>query len=155
MDKLWGFRLSNGSFFRLHLPIMVKKELGGAVSKKPVRFPIKFKLFLRIAIGARSYGERLPIFRKYYREALRANADEGSLLWGDGDKAVALSIEATDRKIETLSRTGVSEEFCVRHLIAIPEWRQKKRTEQRRNAAKSRWEKAKKKSVDRDKKKRK
>jgi hypothetical protein len=108
---------------------------------KPPKFPLKFKVFLRLAIGGRSYGDRLRIFRKYWCYMLKIYAD---LEHVPPERKTAEFFEAEANKVIAKHQLeGVDEWFLKTHSRAIAAWRSENRIQQRRNAAKKRWEKQK------------
>jgi hypothetical protein len=105
---------------------------------------MKFKEFLRRTIGGRLRGDRLHIFRKYWCAMLGIYADLGSeAALGDDNKTDEGRQKMTDKIIEKFSREGIDEIFFKSHQRSIAAWRSENRIQQRRNAAKKRWEKQK------------
>src|SRR6266567_1057612 len=80
---------------------------------KPLKFPMKFRGFLRHAFGGRLHSDRLRIFRKYWRWALCSYAEREG-------RAEDLGPEVQDRKIteviERHKRVGVDESFFNFHM---------------------------------------
>jgi len=115
---------------------------------KPPKFPMKFKEFLRRAIGGRLHGDRLHIFRKYWCAMLEVYAELGSgPSLGNDNRTDEGRLKKTNDVIEKFTREGVDEIFFKSNQRAIAAWRSENRIQQRRNAAKKRWEKEK--SIDR------
>jgi hypothetical protein len=117
--------------------------IGSSSKSKRLRFPLKFRVFLRLVVkGKRSYGERLPIFKKYWCSKLEYFATQGSdPPVGSDNKTSEGRLEMTLKIIEKCQREGVDENFFITHLHGIERWRKEMQVEQRRNAAKSRWSK--------------
>jgi hypothetical protein len=111
---------------------------------KPLKFPIKFRVFLRLAIGGRLYAERLRIFRKFWCAMLKQMAEhEGRAGSGDNDTTDVGRKDMAAKAVDKYGRDGIDEsDFCLfKADIAI--WRSLNRIEQRKNAAQSRWKKQK------------
>jgi hypothetical protein len=103
---------------------------------KPPKFPMKFKEFLRRAFGGRLHSERLRLYRKYLVCSFSNYVDPE---------------DVAAKTIEKFSRNGISNPTYFFEVVReIAEWRANNRLQQRRNAAKSRWQKKSKKSLDRD-----
>jgi hypothetical protein len=105
--------------------------------EKKHKFPMKFKVFLRLAIGGRSYGDRLHIFRKYWCHLQKVYVDLEHVL---PDRKTPEFFEAeTNREIEKRQREGVDESFLKTHTRIIAAWRKASRTPQAKKAASERW----------------
>jgi hypothetical protein len=103
---------------------------------KPIQFPMKLKEFLRRLIGGRSYGNRLALFRRYWRYVSALSVRKKS------DAEIEKSLHAI---LEEFSAEGVDEVSYDYHSKVFPNWRKMMLRDQRRNAAKSRWVKEKRK----------
>ena len=105
---------------------------------------MKFKEFLRRTIGGRLHSDRLHIFRKYWCAMLEIYAELGSSPSPENDNRTDEGrLKMTNDAIEKFAREGVDEIFFKSHQRAIAAWRSENRIQQRRNAAKKRWEKQK------------
>jgi hypothetical protein len=104
--------------------------------EKPPHFPMKFREFLRRALGGRLHAERLRFFRKFLV----------SIFFAPCDDPEAVSMEM----IGKLSQNGINDpDSYFTFMREIKEWRPKNKIQQCRNAANSRWAKEKsKKSID-------
>jgi hypothetical protein len=114
--------------------------LGAAHSnKKPGKipnFPMKFREFLRRAFGGRLHSERLRLFRKYLVFSFSNYVDPEDI---------------AAKTIEKFSRMGITNPNYFFEVVRdISNWRENNRIQQRRNAAKSRWQKHSKKSLGGD-----
>lgn len=109
---------------------------------KPLQFPIKFKVFLRLVFGGRYHAERLRMFRKYWCFMLKEMAETGPRR-GKTDEA---RLNQASEIIAMWNREGVDEDDYRYHSGMIPKWRKQNRSEQRRAAALSRWKNPKQKS---------
>jgi hypothetical protein len=117
---------------------------------KPLKFPLKFKVFLRLIIGGRLHSERLHIFRNFWCAMLKKHYELGSYAgFGDDNTTNEGRQNMTANMVEKYNRDGVDELNFNRFKADITCWRNRNRIEQRRNAAKCRWEKqSAKKSLD-------
>jgi hypothetical protein len=109
----------------------------GVPEPKPIKFPMKFKEFLRRTIGGRLHGDRLHTFRKYWRHALKVYADLQPV--PPERKTMEFFETETDKHIAEFNLEGVDERFFKHHKREIAAWRSENRIQQRRNAAKKRW----------------
>lgn len=118
--------------------------------QKPLVFPLPFKVFLRHAVtGKRSYGERLPIFKKYWCSKLEYFARiESKLIPGLDNQTPEGRLDMALKVIEKYQREGVDESFFITHVNGVAHWRKEEQIFQRRNAAKSRWAKVRSKTLD-------
>lgn len=104
----------------------VAKITEGMKTPKPVKFPMKFKDFLKRAFKGRLYSERLHLFRKF-------------LISQYCNNHVNPEIAASDL-IATLVQTGIKNPMLYyKWILEIAHWRVSNRIQQRRQAAKSRW----------------
>ena len=101
---------------------------------KPPHFPMKFKEFLRRAFGGRLHSERLRLFRKFLVKSYLSAYVE--------PESVAAEL------IGRLNQNGLIDPSTYFNWIReIADWRSINRIQQRRDAAKSRWQKNPKKSL--------
>jgi hypothetical protein len=118
---------------------------------KTPEFPMKFNECLRRVIGGRSVGDCLHFFRKYWCAMLKIYADLGSEpAYGDDNKTDEGRQQMADKMVEKFTRDGVDEHWFNSIAQGFQMWRKENRIQQRRDAAKKRWQKEK--SIDRGKK---
>jgi hypothetical protein len=100
--------------------------------EKPLHFPMKFKVFLRLAFGGRLHADKLRNFRKYWRVRLK-----------DFDRTKDMSEEnrgrVTDASVNLYVRDGVSGDFYKANIDRIKDWRKENMRQQRVDAARKRW----------------
>lgn len=109
---------------------------------KPSRFPIKFKVFLRLAFGGRLHGDRLHFFRKYWCWTRKLEADIKNLGLPPSEqntKTDAQWMDMANEVIAKYTRDWVYERDFNELFNSIENWRWLNRLEQRQNAAKSSW----------------
>lgn len=113
------------------------------MSEKPLCFPMKFKEFLRRAIGGRLYADRLHIFRRYWDTVLLKTLTTKDMT--DDNRSIV-----TDATVTMLIQNGVDSGFYRRNTEGIKAWRQENQRQQRIDAANKRWhpKKAKKRLTD-------
>jgi maltodextrin utilization protein YvdJ len=99
---------------------------------------------LRLAIGGRSYGDRLHIFRKYHNAYLQTGIQPHP----EEDYSTAESREkVTDSRIAFYNANGVIETAYRLHFRHIRSWREFTKRQQRQNAINSRWLKEKRRKI--------
>jgi hypothetical protein len=112
-------------------------------------WPLSFKRALRFLVGGRTYQYRLKIFKKLWSKALREHA---AFSLNVGDRSEDTIEQRTVEMIKKFQQDGMDKDWFCRLKRDLKESRQQWATEQRRNAAKSRWAKRKiKKTIDRPK----
>jgi hypothetical protein len=106
---------------------------------KPHEFPMPFKESLRIIVGGRSIGIRLKIFRRFWAFELKKIFDARYIdmpqIQTDEQR-----LEKANEMIKEFTRVGIDKYWFNSMSTGIPEWRRQNNIQQRRNAAKSRWQ---------------
>ena len=105
---------------------------------REVQFPMKCKECLRRVIGRRSYGENLPIFKRFFQHYLKSSAVKS------GEPTHQQTDEYNEQRtvdfIKWFNREGVDAGFYQLFVAEIPKWRKEHRVKpQKSAAAKSRW----------------
>src|ERR1035441_1592102 len=103
---------------------------------RPIKFPLKFRVFLRLAIGGRSYGDRLHIFRKYHNAYLQTVIQPNP---GEEYSTAESREKVTDSRIAFYNQNGLIESAYRLHFNNIRSWRGFTNRQQRKNAINSRW----------------
>jgi maltodextrin utilization protein YvdJ len=103
---------------------------------RPIKFPLKFRVFLRLAIGGRSYGDRLHIFRKYHNAYLQTVIQPNP---GEDYSTAESREKVTDSRIAFYNQNGLIESAYRLHFNNIRSWRGFTNRQQRKNAINSRW----------------
>lgn len=125
---------------------------------KPKKHPVTHEDFLKLLIGGKSKSRRTKIYREYGKELIRRgrvsalankrkiSVEEAENLIGDEP----CSLDEIDALMKgEMFRVFLSEELYRMAANDFLEWKAKQPTEQRKRAAKSRWEKEKrKKTID-------
>jgi hypothetical protein len=121
---------------------------------KPLEFPLKFKVFLRHAIGGRLYGDRLHIFRRFWcdrikrfsklktpkTQVIEIFSDTGMSQESDPREFTDEGrLEMANEIISIFIEVKISEHTFKSLVKEIKEWREGNRHQQRINAAKSSW----------------
>jgi maltodextrin utilization protein YvdJ len=103
---------------------------------RPIKFPLKFRVFLRLAIGGRSYGDRLHIFRKYHNAYLQTVIQPNP---GEDYSTAESREKVTDSRIAFYNANGVIETAYRLHFNNIRSWRAFTQRQQRKDAINTRW----------------
>jgi hypothetical protein len=102
---------------------------------KPLVFPIKFKVCLRLAIGGRLHHERLDIFRKFWSDQLKDMAAVSALYNQPYEHPTDESrLNQANIMIDKFTSEGVDESWFHNLKNGIPEWRRRNMVQQRINA---------------------
>jgi hypothetical protein len=110
--------------------------------QKLPQFPMKFKESLRRIIGGQLYGDRLRIFRQFWYSKLKEfNEFYRHYNMTDMVKSDDALMDLTNQMIEKHNCDGIDEQRFINLSTEIPKWRAARRLEQRKNAAKKRWQK--------------
>jgi hypothetical protein len=103
---------------------------------------MKFRVFLRLLIGGRGYGDRLRIFRRYCCDLIEQSPREFGPPQPDEDLTTADGREAMMQRLVCFYvENGLIESAYRLYHRDFANWRQWKAKQQRRAAATSRWEK--------------
>jgi hypothetical protein len=116
----------------------------GKPDKRPIKFPMQFRVFLRLAIGGRSYGDRLHIFRLYHNAYLQTGIQPNQ---GEDYSTHEGRQKTTDARIAFYNLNGVIESAYHLHFNNIRSWREFTQRQQRKDALNSRWLKDKRKKI--------
>jgi len=117
-------------------PKIIEEPLLGFIGfshPEPPEFLMNFPECLRRIIGGRSAPERMRIFRRYWDDHFTDFVQD----------PVRPLKPCTDAVVAQFMKNGVDEAWFDAFSKGIPEWRRQNRIQQRRQAAKTRWQKEK------------
>jgi hypothetical protein len=102
---------------------------------KPLIFPIKFKICLRLAIGGRLHKTRLTIFRKFWCDQLKGMADYHAHYNQPCEHSTDdTRLAQANLMIDKFTREGVDERWFDSFKNDIRGWRKRNLVRQRKNA---------------------